>query len=266
MYLTKPKKMPVAFFGHGSPTNVLEDNVATRCWADMAQRIGKPKAILSISAHWCTSGTRVTAMAAPNTIHDFGRGLPSQLFDQQYNAPGSPELAQRVQALLHPVDVTLDYDWGLDHGTWSVLAKAYPEADIPVVQLSMDQHQSEDWHYALAQKLQPLRDEGILIAGSGNIVHNLGVLQWNDHAKPYPWAVRFNDYIKKCIADNNPDGVIAFADKGQDAVSSVPSKDHFWPLLYSLGAAMPDDDIHFLSDYIVFASLGMTSILFERQS
>ena len=180
---TAPRqRMPVAFFGHGSPTNVLEDNRATRTWAQMAARIGTPRAILCISAHWCTRGTFVTAMPQPQTIHDFGRSLPAPLFDQQYPAPGSPELAQRVQDLLAPLPVGLDQDWGLDHGTWSVLKKAWPHADIPVVQLSLDMTKPEEWHYALATQLRPLRNEGYLIMGSGNIVHNLGVLQWSDTA------------------------------------------------------------------------------------
>lgn len=259
------QRMPVAFFGHGSPTNVLEDNRATRTWAEMAARIGTPRAILCISAHWCTRGTFVTAMPQPQTIHDFGRSLPAPLFDQQYPAPGSPELARRVQDLLAPLPVGLDQDWGLDHGTWSVLKKAWPHADVPVVQLSLDMTKPEEWHYALATQLRPLRDEGYLIMGSGNIVHNLGVLQWSDTAFPYPWATRFNDYVKDRIASRAFDGLFDIRNRGADAQQAVPSMDHYLPLLYTLGASDADDDIAFLSDEIVFSSLSMTSLLAEHR-
>lgn len=259
------RRMPVAFFGHGSPTNVLENNDATRTWAAMAARIGKPRAILCISAHWCTHGVKVTAMPSPATIHDFGRSLPAALFSQNYPAPGSVALAERVRALLAPEPVELDQQWGLDHGTWSVLAKAYPDADVPVVQLSLDARRPEAWHHALAKRLIPLRDEGVLIAGSGNIVHNLGVLQWNDAAQPYPWAVRFNDYVKQQIVDDNPQGLFDIRRLSDDARLSVPSEDHYWPLLYVLGARTEKDRVEFLSDYIVFSSLGMTSLLLEDE-
>lgn len=260
------QRMPVAFFGHGSPTNVLEDNAATRTWAEMAARIGTPRAILCISAHWCTRGTFVTAMPAPPTIHDFGRSLPAPLFDQQYPAPGSPELAARVQELLGPLEVGLDTAWGLDHGTWSVLKKAYPKADVPVVQLSLDMTKPEAWHYELATRLRPLRDEGYLIMGSGNIVHNLGVLQWSDSAVPYPWAVRFNDYVKDRIAARAFGDLFEIRSQGADAQLAVPSMDHYLPLLYVLGSSDAADDIQFLSDDIVFSSLGMTSLFVESRS
>lgn len=259
----RPERMPVAFFGHGSPTNVLEDNEATRTWALMAKRIGRPKAILCISAHWCTHGVRVTAMPSPQTIHDFGRSLPAPLFTQQYPAPGSRALAERVQMLLAPTPVTLDESWGLDHGTWSVLQKAYPDADIPVVQLSMDVTKDEAWHYELATRLRPLRDEGILIAGSGNIVHNLRVLKWADDAQPYPWATRFNDYVKQQIRTGDHAALFNVFERGEDARLSVPSEDHYWPMLYALGCVEPEDRVTFLSDYITFSSLGMTSLLIE---
>lgn len=261
-----PGRMPVAFFGHGSPTNVLEDNEATRTWALMAKRIGRPKAILCISAHWCTPGVRVTAMPSPQTIHDFGRSLPAALFTQQYPAPGSRALAARVQTLLAPTAVALDEQWGLDHGTWAVLQRAYPEADIPVVQLSMDITKDEAWHYELATRLRPLRNEGVLIAGSGNIVHNLGVLKWADDAQPYPWATRFNDYVKQQIQAGNHAALFNVGEQGEEARLSVPSEDHYWPLLYVLGCIAPKDRLTFLSDYITFASLSMTSLLIEDNS
>jgi len=261
--MANKNKMPVAFFGHGSPTNALEENEATHAWAQMAKRIGTPKAILCISAHWCTRGTKVTAMPKPKTIHDFGRGLPQALFTKQYPAPGSTALAKRVKELLAPTQVDLDYDWGLDHGTWSVLLKAYPKADIPVVQLSMDVTKPESWHHTLAQQLKPLRDEGILIAASGNFVHNLGVLKWDDTAAPYPWATRFNNYVKDCIEADKPEALCNFRDFGNDAAMSVPSEDHYWPLFYALGAREKSDKVTFSADYITFASLGMTSFLLE---
>ena len=189
--------MPVVFFGHGSPANALEDNEATRAWHHIAGSIQRPRAILSISAHWYTHGSAVTAMEKPETIHDFGGPFPAPLFDVQYPAPGDPGLARRVSELLAPVRVRMDQSWGLDHGTWSVLIKAYPEAEIPVVQLSLDLDRPLDGHYALGQRLRPLRREGILIMGSGNIVHNLALMDSsNPGASPFDWAVRFNDMIK----------------------------------------------------------------------
>jgi 4,5-DOPA dioxygenase extradiol len=256
-------RMPVVFFGHGSPTNVLEDNPATKCWAEIAASIARPSAILIVSAHWQTHGTHVTAMPAPRTIHDFGRGLPAALFDQNYPARGSEALAHRVQALLSPVPITLDREWGLDHGAWSVLAKAYPEADIPVVQLSMDVDLADADHYALAQKLKPLRDEGVLIAGSGNIVHNLSMMHWADDAVAYPWAVRFSDYATRAIRAGDHAALFNPRDKIADAQLAVPSDDHFWPLLYALGSSDPDDRVSVLTDYIVFSSLSMTSLLID---
>lgn len=256
-------RMPVAFFGHGSPTNVLEDNDATRTWKIMADRIGRPEAILCISAHWLTQGVRVTAMPVPRTIHDFGRSLPGALFDQSYPAPGSLALAQRVKSLLSPVNVALDQEWGLDHGAWSVLSKAYPHADVPVVQLSMDMNRPGAWHYQLAQQLKPLRAEGVLILASGNIVHNLGTLNWSEDAQPYDWAVRFNAFVKEQIVRGNHAALFDVRDQGDDARRAVPSEDHYWPLLYALGSSDAWESTTFLSDYIVYSSLSMTSALIE---
>ncbi len=179
-------RMPVVFFGHGSPMIALETNDTTKTWKAMGEAFGKPKAILCVSAHWLTQGVGVTAMTAPRTIHDFGASFPQALFDVQYPAPGSPELAARVRELLAPQPVALDQQaWGLDHGTWSVLCKAYPDADVPVVQLSMDASKPPEWHFELAKRLAPLRDEGVLIVGTGNIVHNLPAMNWGErHARP----------------------------------------------------------------------------------
>ncbi|MBO9560071.1 MAG: 4,5-DOPA dioxygenase extradiol [Caulobacter sp.] len=255
-------RLPVVFFGHGSPMIALETNDTTRTWKAMGEAFGKPKAILCVSAHWLTRGVGVTAMTAPRTIHDFGASFPQALFDVQYPAPGSPELAARVRDLLAPQPVALDQQaWGLDHGTWSVLSKAYPEADVPVVQLSMDASKPPEWHFELAKRLAPLRDEGVLIVGTGNIVHNLPAMDWGDrHCAPYDWSVRFNDYIKQAITDDAPERVVNFASQGQDASRAVPTPDHFWPLLYVLGARLPGDAVSFAPDHIEHGSLSMTSV------
>ncbi len=254
-------RMPVVFFGHGSPTNALEDNRATRGWQQIAKSIPKPKAVLCISAHWCTRGTAITAMSSPRTIHDFGRSLPAPLFDCQYPAAGSPELAARTVELLAPTIATLDQTWGLDHGTWSVMSKAWPDATVPAIQLSLDTAQADRTHFDIGRRLIPLRDEGILIAGSGNIVHNLDIMEWNEEAEPYDWAVRFNDYIKDCVATNDMERLFAYPELGDDARLAVPSPDHFWPLLYALGAR-DDDPVQYSTDFIQYKSLAMTSMVF----
>ncbi len=257
-------RLPAVFFGHGSPTIALETNDTTATWNRIARQIGKPKAILCVSAHWLTRGVAVTAMPRPKTIHDFGRGLGEALFQIQYPAPGDPALAARVQDLLAPeIDVTLDQSaWGLDHGAWSVLSKAYPDADVPVVQLSMDATKPPAWHYAIGQKLAALRDEGVLIVGSGNIVHNLQVMDWpGRHAAPYDWAVRFNDYIRDAVAKDEPQKVVDYPSRGQDAVMSVPDPDHFWPLLYVLGTRAPGEAARFEPDHFEHKSLSMMSIV-----
>jgi 4,5-DOPA dioxygenase extradiol len=255
-------RMPVVFFGHGSPMIALETNDTTKTWKAMGAAFGKPKAILCISAHWLTQGVGVTAMTAPRTIHDFGASFPQALFDVQYPAPGSPELAARVRDLLAPQPVVLDQQaWGLDHGTWSVLSKAYPEADVPVVQLSMDATKPPEWHFDLAKRLAPLRDEGVLIVGTGNIVHNLPAMNWGErHCAPYDWSQRFNDYIKQAIAEDAPERAVNFASQGQDAAKAVPTPDHYWPLLYVLGARLPGDAASFAPDHIEHGSLSMTSV------
>jgi 4,5-DOPA dioxygenase extradiol len=187
-------RMPALFLGHGSPMNVLEDNVYTRAWEALGENLPRPKAILAVSAHWYTRGTAVTAMENPRTIHDFG-GFPQALFDKRYPAPGSPALAKRVQALLAPLDVIADQEWGYDHGSWGVLIKMYPEADIPMIQLSIDGTKPAEYHYQLGKKLAALRDEGVMIVASGNVVHNLRMVKWEGNAEPYPWARAFDEYV-----------------------------------------------------------------------
>ncbi|WP_428374312.1 4,5-DOPA dioxygenase extradiol [Lichenicoccus sp.] len=259
-------RMPVVFFGHGSPMIALETNATTRRWAATAARIereyGRPRAILCISAHWMTQGIAVTAMAAPRTIHDFG-AFPQTLFDVQYPAPGDPALAARVRDLIAPMPVALDHsEWGLDHGTWSVLCKAYPNADMPVVQLSMDASRDAGYHYDIGRRLLPLRDEGVLIVGTGNIVHNLRRMDfYNRNAAPFDWAMRFNDHVRNAILTDTPGSAIEYAALGRDAQESVPDPDHYWPLLYVLGARDIGDAVEFGPDHIEHGSLSMTSIL-----
>ena len=256
----KLSRMPVMFFGHGSPMNALERNRYTEVWRRLSESVSKPKAILSVSAHWYTRSTAVTAIESPRTIHDFG-GFPQELFEVQYPAPGDPALAARVRELLAPVNVQLDKTWGLDHGTWSVLVHAFPNADVPVVQLSIDGTQPPSFHYELAKKLAPLRDEGVLIVGSGNVVHNLGRIQWAEDAKPYDWAVRFNDKVRGCLAAHEHRSLIDYMTMGEDARLSVPTPDHYLPLLYAIAQQNQNEAISLPIDGIEFGSIGMLTVV-----
>ncbi|MBI3778040.1 MAG: 4,5-DOPA dioxygenase extradiol [Gammaproteobacteria bacterium] len=249
-------RIPAVFFGHGSPMNTLEQNRYTEVWRRIGESALKPKVILAISAHWTTRGTAVTAMDRPRTIHDFG-GFPRELFEVQYPASGDPKLAARVRELLAPVEVTLDNSWGLDHGTWSVLAHACPRADVPVVQLSIDGTKPPRFHYELAQKLAPLRDEGVLIVGSGNVVHNLGRIRWTNDAKPYDWALRFNDEVRGFLLARDHERLIDFAALGEDARLSVPTPDHYLPLLYVIAQQSENETISLPVDGIEYGSIGM---------
>jgi len=251
-------RLPAIFFGHGSPMNTLEHNRYTEAWRQLGALAGKPKAILAISAHWFTRGTAVTAMEQPKTIHDF-YGFPQALFDVRYPAPGDPRLAARVRDLLAPVAVGLDESWGLDHGTWSVLKHAFPNADVPVVQLAIDATQPASFHHALGAHLAPLRDEGVLIVGSGNVVHNLGTIGWGGGA-PYDWAVRFNDYVRAAIATGQYERLIAYEKSGADARLAVPTPEHYLPLLYVLGAQRDGESVHIAIDGIEIKSIGMLSL------
>jgi 4,5-DOPA dioxygenase extradiol len=254
-------RMPAVFYGHGSPMNVIEDNAHTRAWQRLGTRLPRPKAILSVSAHWTTRGTAVTAMPAPNTIHDFG-GFPQALFDVRYPAPGEPELAARVARLLAPVTlapVQLDQSWGLDHGTWSVLVKTYPEATIPVLQLSVDITQPPAYHFALGRQLAALRDEGVLIIGSGNVVHNLARL--DPASRGADWARRFDAAMRQSMLAGQFEQVVNYRDLGSDAALSVPTPEHFLPLLYVLGAHRADEPIEIVTEGIELGSISMTSVL-----
>ncbi|MBB6093612.1 4,5-DOPA dioxygenase extradiol [Povalibacter uvarum] len=253
-------RMPTVFIGHGSPMNAVELNTHTSAWRALGESLPKPKAILAISAHWYANGTAVTAMTQPRTIHDF-YGFPSELFAQRYAAPGSPALASRVQELLGPVPVAADQQWGLDHGTWSVLTHVYPQADIPVVQLSIDATLSNAAHYELGAQLAALRDEGVLIFGSGNVVHNLRRIQWNPSAAGWPWATTFNDGIREALARGDHQFAIDYEQLGEDARLAVPTPEHYLPLLYVLGAGGAQSEVSFPTDGIELGSISMLTVL-----
>ncbi len=250
-------RMPVLFIGHGSPMNAIEDNGWRRGWAAAADEIARPRAILCISAHWESEGLAVTSGAAPETIHDFF-GFPQALFDARYPAPGSPELAARTRDLLTPEPVRLDAERGLDHGAWSVLAAMYPHADVPVVQLSLNRQYTPRDHYALGRALAPLRDEGVLIIGSGDIVHNLRAIDFRQ-PEPLNWAIRFNDQAKRLIMAGEHADLIDYHRLGPDAEAAINSAEHYLPLLYVLGLWEPGEPVSFFNDD-VFAALSMTSV------
>ena len=249
-------RMPVIFFGHGSPMNTLARNRYTEAWRKLGETVPKPEAILAISAHWLTRGTAVTAMATPKTIHDFG-GFPQALFDVRYPAAGDPGLAGRVRALLAPMPVQLDQSWGLDHGTWSVLAHVYPDAGIPVVQLSMDGTKPAQFHYDTGKRLAPLRDEGVLVIGSGNVVHNLLLMRRGEGVPAFDWAVRFNEKMRGALASGNHRALIEFEKMGEDARLSVPTPEHYLPLLYIAALQAEGETMAVAVDGYEAGSLGM---------
>jgi 4,5-DOPA dioxygenase extradiol len=252
--------LPAIFFGHGNPMNALLNNGYTGAWRDIGQQITRPRAILSISAHWYLPDTGVTLSTAPRTIHDFG-GFPPELYQIQYPAPGEPALARRVQELLSPLDVTLDSSWGLDHGTWSVLRHVYPAADIPVVQLSIDETRPAAFHFEIGKKLAPLRDEGVLIAGSGNLVHNLHTYAWGGHPHdPYNWAVRFENAAKALMIAEDFEQLVKYESLGNDAALSIPTPDHYLPLLYVLGAGQRGEPIGFPVEGVDGGSISMLAV------
>jgi 4,5-DOPA dioxygenase extradiol len=255
-------KLPVLFLGHGSPMNAIEENEFVEGFRNIAQTFPKPKAILCISAHWETLGTFATAMEHPRTIHDFG-GFPPQLYAVQYPAPGSPELAQELKKLITKADVGLDDKWGLDHGCWSVVKHLYPKADVPVVQLSMDHFQSPQYHYDLAQELAPLREQGVLIIASGNMVHNLGLVAWEMMDEPeygYDWAIDANNQMKEFILSGDHQSLIDYQSRGRAFKLSIPTPEHYVPLLYALALKDDYEPIIVFNDKIVAGSLSMTSL------
>jgi 4,5-DOPA dioxygenase extradiol len=253
--------MPAIFFGHGNPMNAIERNRYADAWREIGRAIPRPKAILSISAHWYLPGTRVTAMEQPRTIHDFG-GFPRPLYEVQYPAPGDVALCRRVQELVAPGGVGLDQAWGLDHGTWSVLVHVYPQADVPVVQLSIDETQPAAYHYDLGRRLAPLREEGVLVMGSGNLVHNLHAYAWGRHpVEPYDWALRFEERARACMSAANHEPLVAYETLGPDAMLSAPTPDHYLPLLYVLGTARADDTVTYPVDGIDGGSVSMLTVI-----
>jgi 4,5-DOPA dioxygenase extradiol len=254
--------MPVLFVGHGSPMNAIEENEFVFSWRELGKSIHRPRAILCISAHWETGGTFVTAMPRPSTIHDFG-GFPQELYNVQYPAPGSPELAYDIKRIIISTDVGLDEKWGLDHGAWSVIKNIYPKADIPVIEMSLNWHLTPQNHYELAKELAPLREKGVLIIGSGNIVHNLRMIAWDHFNEPeygFDWAIRANEILKDLILDNNHKDLINYRGLGSEVKMSVPTPDHYLPLLYSLALKEENETLTFFNDKTVMGSLSMTSI------
>jgi 4,5-DOPA dioxygenase extradiol len=254
------QRMPAIFFGHGNPMNALLSNSYTEGWRRLGLETPRPKAVLSISAHWFVAETGVTISTAPRTIHDFG-GFPRELFQVQYPAPGDPVLARRVQKLLAPLEVKLDDSWGLDHGTWSVLKHVYPEADIPVVQLSIDETQAAAFHFEIGRRLAPLREEGVLIVGSGNLVHNLHTYAWGRHMPdPYDWATRFETMAREMIVAGEYKPLIDYEALGRDAMLSIPTPDHYLPLLYVVAARQQGEKISFPVEGIDGGSISMLSV------
>ena len=256
------EKMPVLFLGHGSPMNAIEENQFVQGFRNISREIPKPNAILCISAHWFTNGTFVTAMLNPKTIHDF-YGFPKELFEVNYPAPGSPELARETAELLLPEIVEEDHSWGLDHGAWSVIRHLYPNAEIPVIQLSIDYTKPPQYHFDLAKKLQKLREKGILIIGSGNIVHNLRMVDWkniNTVGAGWDWAVEAREKTNNWLLDGNFQNLIDYQRQGVALQTAVPSPDHYLPLIYSLGLKEKSENLSLFNDELIGGSLSMTSV------
>ena len=256
------QRMPLLFLGHGSPMNAIEENEFVQGFRNIEKEIPKPHAILCISAHWETKGTFVTAMEQPKTIHDFG-GFPKALYDIQYPAPGSPELAVNTRNLITKTEVGLDTKWGLDHGAWSVIKHLYPDAGIPVIEMSLDYYRKPQHHYELARELKSLRDKGVLIIGSGNMVHNLGMVDWqrmNDDNYSYDWAKEASEKMKSCILNNDHQSLINYSQLGRSLQLAVPTPEHYIPLLYILGLKDNNEEIKLFNDKAVAGSLTMTSV------
>lgn len=252
--------LPAIFFGHGNPMNALERNAYTEAWSAIGRALPRPRAIVAISAHWYVPETGVTITTAPRTIHDFG-GFPRELYQVVYPAPGDPELARQVQKLLAPLPVTLDESWGLDHGTWSVLGHVYPQADIPVVQLSIDERQPATFHYQLGRRLAPLREQGVLIVGSGNLVHNLHTYAWGRHVvDPFDWAMRFEEQVRAMLDAGEHKPLLGYEKLGRDAMLSIPTPDHYLPLLYVIATQQSRDGIRFPVEGVDGGSISMLSV------
>lgn len=264
--MSKTAKMPVLFLGHGSPMNAIEENEFVTGFRNIAKNIPKPNAILCVSAHWETKGTFVTAMQNPPTIHDFG-GFPKELFAVQYPAPGSPDLAKETKALITKTEIILDDKWGLDHGAWSVIKHLYPNADIPVIQMSIDYSQSPQYHYELAQQIKSLREKGVLIIGSGNMVHNLRMVAWEklNEVYAFDWAIEANEMMKKHILSGDHQKLIDFKSQGKAFDLAIPTPEHYLPLLYTLALKEENEKITLFNDKPVGGSLSMTSLKIESE-
>ncbi|MCG8329775.1 MAG: 4,5-DOPA dioxygenase extradiol [Chitinophagales bacterium] len=260
--LDRTAKMPVLFLGHGSPMNAIEENEFVKGFRKLGKEIEKPTAILCISAHWETRGTYVTAMEHPRTIHDFG-GFPQELFNVQYPAPGSPDLARETQKLIQKASVELDDKWGLDHGAWSVIKHLYPDADVPVIQMSLDFTKPPQYHYELAKDLASLREKGVLIVGSGNMVHNLRMVAWNQlntDGYGYDWAIEANGKMKQYIASGDHQPLINYSSQGKAFRLAIPTPEHYLPLLYTLALKEDKDEVNIFNDKALGGSLTMTSV------
>lgn len=253
------ERSPLLFVGHGSPMNGIEDNVFSETWERLGREITPPAAVIVVSAHWFTKGTFVTAMDQPRTIHDF-YGFPQKLFDVQYPAPGNPVLAKETQSLIRKTEAGLDHEWGLDHGTWSVVRRMFPQANIPVLQLSIDYTKSPAFHYEMARELASLRKKNVLIIGSGNMVHNLGVIDWRQPESGYDWANEMNDKFKQLITNGDYTPLIKYDSLGQAARLSIPTPEHYLPLLYVLGLKEDNETVSFFNDKTVMGSISMTGV------
>jgi 4,5-DOPA dioxygenase extradiol len=260
--LEEEEKLPVLFIGHGSPMNGIEDNEFSRTWSKFGNEIPKPKAVLVISAHWLTNGTHITAMNNPKTIHDFG-GFPQALFDVHYPAKGNPELAKYTSELITSTSIGLDHDWGLDHGTWTVVRHMYPNADIPVLQLSIDYNKPAEYHYNLAKQLASLRKKGVLIIGSGNMIHNLRMVAWDKLSEAeygFDWAIEMNTLFKEKIGNNDFKSLLDYEKLNKAAKLAIPTPDHYFPLIYAMALQDNSDEVRFFNDKLVGGSLNMTSV------
>lgn len=254
--------MPAFFIGHGSPMNALEDNVFTRGWKQAMADVPKPAAILCISAHWLTKGTWVTGMPKPRTIHDF-RGFPKELNEATYPVSGSADIAESISKSITEPTVSLDQKWGLDHGAWSILLPVFPNTDVPVLEFSIDYDQPPQWHYDLGRKLTSLRKRGVLIIGSGNIVHNLGLLNPRMADSGFDWAIQFDDTLKSLIKEQDHSSIIHYTKLGREAALSIPTPDHYYPLLYTLGMQTKSDKVSLFNEHSVMGSISMTSVRIE---
>ena len=262
-HLSPSERMPVMFIGHGSPMNAIEDNAYSQSWKALGKKLQRPQAILSVSAHWITKGTKVTGNLKPKTIHDFG-GFPKQLFDAEYPAPGSPEFAKLTEELVTSSHIQTDDSWGLDHGTWSVLLPMYPAADIPVFQLSLDYDQPPAYHYEIGKQLSKLRDKGVLIIGSGNLVHNLRAIDWSGGNKVYDWAREFDGKFTEWMDKGDHASILNYQKiLGNTATMAHPSYDHLLPLFYILGLQQKNEHITYFNDQFDMASISMRSMVIQ---